>query len=114
MLVGRLGRCGQGVCPIFHIMLLLYASGAFALRENIDFLHSTQQDYRKLIKRAKCKPKHEEDTQEIHFAAGQAARKVHACKRTYRIPLSIKDIDDILLRYVIYLLEGFTLQKIRI
>ena len=37
------------------------------------------------------KPKHEDDTREICFAIGQGARKVHAYKRTYRIPLLMKE-----------------------
>ncbi len=73
------------------MMPCLYASGAFALGENNDFLYSTHKGYRKLIKKAKCKPKHEDDTREIYFAIGQAARKVRACKRTYRIPLLMKE-----------------------
>ena len=91
MLVRKLERCGQGFRPIFHMMPYLYASGAFALRENNDFLHSTHKGYRNLINKAKCKPEHEDDTQEICFAIGQAARKVHACRRKYRIPLSMKE-----------------------
>ena len=76
------------------MMPSLYASGAFALRENDDFLYSTHKGYRKLIKKAKCKPKHEYDTQGIYFTIGQAARKVHTCRRIYRIPLSTKEEID--------------------
>jgi hypothetical protein len=58
------------------MMPSLYASGAFALRENNDFLHSTHKGYRNLIKKAKGKPKHEEDIREICFVIGQAARMI--------------------------------------
>ena len=65
------------------MMPSLYASGAFALRESNDFLSSTHTGYRKLIRKAKCKPKHKDDTLDIYVAIGPAARKVHACKRAY-------------------------------
>ena len=69
-LVGRLGRCGQGFFPIFHKMPPLCASGAFALKENDEFLYSTHKGYRTLIRKVKCEPKYEDDTQEICFAIG--------------------------------------------
>ena len=68
----------------------------FSLRENDDFLYSTHKGYRKLIRKAKCKPKHEDDTREMCVAIGQAARKVHACKRTYIFSLSMKEEIDFL------------------
>ena len=90
-MVGKLGRIGQGYWPIYHLMPMLYASVAFGLRQNDEFLHSTSKAYRKLIKLAKSKPKNSEDTCEITFAMGQAARKAHACERIYRIPESMKE-----------------------
>ena len=91
MLVGKLERCEQRFHPIFHMIPALHASGGFAPRENNDFLYSTHKGYRKLIKNSKCKPKHEYDTRDICFAIGQASRKAHACKRTYRVHLSMKE-----------------------
>ena len=44
-----------------------------------------------LIKKAKNKPKHKEDAREIYVATGQAVMKIHACKRTYHIPLSMRE-----------------------
>lgn len=82
ILVRKLGRCGQGFCPIFHMMPSLHASGAFSLRENKNFLHSTHKRYRKLIKKSKCR---------LCFVIGQSVRKVHVCMRTYRIPISIEE-----------------------
>ena len=55
---------------------------SLATEENKDFLRLTHKGYRKFLEIAKCKPKHEEDTRE---------RKVHACKRMYHNPLSIKE-----------------------
>ena len=77
MLVGKLGRCGQGFCPIFYMMPAVYASCVFALRENNDILYSTHKVYRKLTRKVKCKPKYEDETQEIWFTIGQATRNVH-------------------------------------
>ena len=51
LLVGKLGRIGQVYRPIYHLMPMLYASVAFALRENNEFLISTSSAYRKLIKK---------------------------------------------------------------
>ena len=56
-MVGKLGCIGQGYQPIYHLMPMLYASAAFGLRENDEFLHSTSKAYSKLIKLAKSKPK---------------------------------------------------------
>ena len=52
-LVGKLGRIGQAYRPIYHLMPHLYASVAYALQENGEFLHSTNKGYRELIKKAK-------------------------------------------------------------
>ena len=48
MLVGKLGKYGQGFCSIFHMMPSLYAWGAFALRENNDLPHSTHNEVYKV------------------------------------------------------------------
>jgi len=90
-LVGKLGRIGQAYRPIYHLMPMMYASVAFGLRENDAFLMSTNKDYRKMIKRAKNRPEHQEDAREINFAIGQAARMVHASRRKYRMPKSLKE-----------------------
>ena len=90
-LVGKLGRIGQAYRPIYHLMPMMYASVAYGLRENDAFLISTSKQYRKMIKKAKHKPEHHEDAREIRFAIGQAARLVHASKRKYRMPKSLKE-----------------------
>ena len=90
-MVGKLGCIGQGCWPIYDLMPILYASVAFGVRQNDEFLHSMSKAYRKLIKLAKSKPKNSEDTCEITFAMGQADRKAHACERIYRIPESMKE-----------------------
>ena len=78
MLVGKLGRIGQVYRPIYHLMPMLYASVAFALRENNEFLILTSSAYRTLIKKAKRKAITEEDNRKINFVVGQAARKAHS------------------------------------
>ena len=55
-LIGKVGRIGQGYRPIYHLMTMMYALVAYALRENGDFLYSASKAYRKDIKRAKQRP----------------------------------------------------------
>ena len=91
LLVGTLGRIGQAHSPLYQLMPMLHTSIAFALRKNKEFLYSTSKQYRQLIKKAKERPKHEEDAREINFAIGQAAHMVHACGRTYIMPSSTSE-----------------------
>lgn len=67
-------------------MPMVYASIAFALGQNKQCLYSTRKQYIRLIKKAKQRPKHKEDTREINFVMGQAARLVHVCGRKYVMP----------------------------
>jgi len=64
-MVGKLERYGQGFYPIFHMIPMVYASGAFALRKSNIFFYSTHKGYRKLIRKTTSKREHEEDTREI-------------------------------------------------
>ena len=89
LLVGKLGRIGQAYRPLYQLMPMLYASVAFALRMNDGFLYSTSKQYRLLIKKAKQRPRHEEDAREINFAIGQSARLLHSCDRKYVMPPSM-------------------------
>ena len=45
LLVGKLGRIGQAYRPIYHLMHMMYASVAFALHENHEFLSSTNRGW---------------------------------------------------------------------
>ena len=90
-LIGKVGRIGQGFRPIYHLMPMMYASVAYALRENGSFLYSTSKAYRKDIKRAKQRPETKDDEREINFAIGQTARQVHSCQQKYRIPASLTE-----------------------
>jgi hypothetical protein len=90
-LVGKLGRIGQAYRPIYHLMPQMYASIAYALRENHEYLASTQKSFQKLIKQAKKRPTGDEDEREVNFALQQVARKTHASKRKYRMPQSLKE-----------------------
>ena len=90
-LIGKVGRIGQGYRPIYHLMPMIYASDAYALRENGNFLYSTSKAYRKDIKKAKQKPRNEEYARETIVAIGQTARQVHACGNKYRMPASLTE-----------------------
>ena len=67
MLVGKLGRIGQTYRPLYHLMPHLYASVAFALRDNAAFLDMHSRRYRKLVKAAKT----------IHFIANGQYDSAH-------------------------------------
>ena len=86
LLVGKLGRIGQAYCPIYHLMPHIYASVAYALRHNEYYLASTSRRFRKLIQIAKKKSTIPEDTCEINFAIGQAAKMTHGASKKYRMP----------------------------
>ena len=72
-------------------MPMMYASVAFALQENHDFLASTNRGYRKIAKKAKQRASNKQDAREINFAVGQAARKIHVYGQKYRMPESLKE-----------------------
>ena len=72
-MVGKIRRIGQGFRPVLHLTPMLYASYAFALRENNGFLISTSSGYRKLVKRSKNKTRTEDNNREINCDMGQAA-----------------------------------------
>ena len=99
-LIGKVVRIGQGYRSIYHLMPMMYASVAYALRENGDFLYSTSKAYRKDVKKAKQKPATKEDETEINFAIGQTARQVHACRQKYPMPASLTE-DIMLLRKIL-------------
>ena len=92
-LVGKIGWIGQAYRPIFHLMPHMYASVAYALRENEYFLMSSSRTFHVLTKRAKARdaPTIFEDKQEINFSISQEAKKKHGCNRMYRMPLSLKE-----------------------
>ena len=83
LLIGKIGRAGQGFHPVFHLIPMLHASYVFALRENNEFLISTSSGYRKLVKKVQHKTKTEDDKRKIIFAVGQTARKAHSYKRMH-------------------------------
>ena len=91
-LVGKLGRIAQAFRPLYHLMPHLYASVAYALRENEFYLASTNRRFKKLLQKVKARgrPNNEEDVREINFAVGQVARKVHGVPVRYRIPPTLK------------------------
>ena len=91
ILVGKLNRIGQTYRPIYHLMPHLYASVAYAIRGNTNFLASTNKQYRTLIKRAKTEPSTQDDRREIDFATQQASKMIHSCRRKYRMPQSLKE-----------------------
>jgi hypothetical protein len=79
-LIGKIGRIGQGSCPVFHLIPMLYASSSFALRAHNKFLISTSSGFTKPTKRVKHKPEIEDGNNEIMFAVVQAVRQAPSCK----------------------------------
>ena len=71
-------------------MPVMFASVAFDLRENYVFLASTNRGYRKIFKKVMQKALNEHGVHEIRSTIGQADRKVHASRRKYGTPLSLR------------------------
>lgn len=90
LLIGKLGRVGQAFRPVYHLMPQLYASCAYALRQNHFYMAATSRRFRKLVELAKKKPTLQDDAREISFAIKTVAKKVHGCTERYRIPPSMK------------------------
>ena len=86
LLVGKLGRIAQAYRPIYHLMPQLYASVAYALRENEFYLAATSKKFRKMLKRMKMKASNLDDQREINFALRIVAKMTHAAEETYRMP----------------------------
>ena len=72
-MVEKLGQIGQAYRPIYHLVPMMCASVTFALRENHEFLASTNRGYRKIVKKEKQRASNKQDAREINFTIGQAA-----------------------------------------
>ena len=93
-LIGKLGRIGQAFRPIYHLMPQLYASVAYALRDNKAYLASTSGAFRGMMKRAKSKARGvgaelKANMAEINYAIGEAAKKIHRADYEHRMPPSL-------------------------
>ena len=94
LLVGKLGRIAQVFRPLYYLMSHLYASVAYALRENRAFLMSSNKEFREMMKRAKSLPTASESSEDIrlvNYALSQTAKKLHDCKQRYRISPSMRE-----------------------
>ena len=90
-LIGKLGRIGQAYRPIYHLMPHMYASVAYALRENEFFLAANSRKFRAMLKQLKMKATNEDDMREINFAKSTMAKMKHRTKIKYRMPPSLKE-----------------------
>ena len=99
-LVGKLGRIGQAFRPIYHLMPQLYASLAYALRQNAFYLAATSRRFRAMLRQMKLTATTVEDAREINFAMKTVAKKTHGAKERYRIPDSLKHELGILRRLI--------------
>ena len=91
LLVGKLGRIGQAFRPIYHLMPHMYASVAYALRENEFYYAATSRRFRQMVRKAKQKHLTQADTREIKFAIQKVAKMKHGSRQTYRIPPSLHE-----------------------
>lgn len=94
IIVGKLGRIGQSFRPLYHLMPHLYASIAYALRQNTSYLANTSREFRELVRRAKLKPSTDDDKREVAFAIQQSAQLLHKVDVRYRIPISLREELD--------------------
>ena len=99
-LVGKLSRIGQAFRPIYHLMPHLYASVAYALRQNAFYLAATSRRFRKMLKQIKLRATRIEDAREINFAIKTVAKQTHGAKERYRLPDTLKHELDILRRLI--------------
>ena len=100
-LVGKLGRLGQAYRPIYHLMPHLYASVAYALRQNHEYLTTHSRQFRKMLKRIKMEATIEQDEREINFAVKTVAKKTHAVRELYRMPPTLIEEIDIIRRILL-------------
>ena len=92
-LAGKLGRLGEGVSWIFHLMSQIYTSIASALRSNKLFLTNTSAQFRAMIKTINKKqiPDTEEDVRILNFAVKNVASNVHRCKQKFFMNATLKE-----------------------
>ena len=86
MLVGKLNHIGQAYWPLYHLMPHLYASLAYALRNNEDFLITSIRRFRKMVKAAKKEFTMADDQCEINVAIAGIAKMTHSTNVKYRMP----------------------------
>lgn len=101
--VGKLGRIGQAFRPIYHLMPHLYASTAYALKENKSYLVSTSARFRAILKKIKGRENvgtaagTKDDLEAINFAIGEASRAEHRCTRRHKmVPTLVNELRAIL------------------
>ena len=104
--VGKLGRIGQSFRPLYHLMPHLYASVAYALRQNKSYLSNTSKEFRELVRRAKISPSTDDDKRDVSFALQKSAQLLHKVDERYRIPVSLREELD----YITALLADKSIQ----
>lgn len=102
-LVGKLGRVGQVFRPIYHLMPQMYASVAFALRQNSARLCTTSKQFRDMMQEVK-QQQHESnpayDSRRVSYALRETARRAHRHGAAYRIPPSLRAELDFVTRLI--------------
>jgi predicted MarR family transcription regulator len=93
--VGKCARLGEGANWVFHLMTHMYASTAFALRSNANFLGQRSKNFVKHLKKIKELRKihqhqRREDMAVINFSIKKAAQQIHRCDNEYFIPKTMR------------------------
>jgi hypothetical protein len=94
-LVGKCARLGEGANWVFHLMTHMYASTAFALKSNANFLGQRSKNFVKHLKKIKELRKihqhqRREDMAVINFSIKKAAQQIHRCDNEYFIPKTMR------------------------
>ena len=92
-LAGKLARLGEGAPWVFHLMPQVFASIAYVLRQNHDFLLDENGSFQRMIKQIKAlrrTPTTAQDVGHLNFFLSKAAKKKFKCSRVYPIPATLR------------------------
>ena len=102
-LSGKLARLGEGAPWVFHLMTHIFASVAYALRQNGVFLQNESRSFCKIINEIKMLrrlPTVDLDVQHMNFFIRKVAKAKFKCATHYLIPPSLWHEIDLLVRWL--------------
>ena len=92
-LAGKLARLGEGAPWVFHLMQQVFASIAYALRQNHLFLKNESASFQQMIKQIKALkklPTTDQDVSHLNFFLSKSAKKKFKCAQSFFIPKTLR------------------------
>lgn len=103
VLAGKLARLGEGAPWVFHLMTHIYASIAYALRHNEQFLLRENSSFKQLIRKIKdlrLLPKVTQDVEHINFYLQKSAKMKFKSNSRYPVNRTLSEEIELLRQWL--------------